>query len=292
MQIGFIGIGQMGAGMARNLLRAGHRVAVYNRRREKAEALVPDGARVTDSPADACRDAEAVITMLADDTAVDQVVFAEDGLASALVRGATHISSSTISTAMSRRLTAEHAKHQQAYLSAPVFGRPEAAANKQLLVVAAGPQELFDRFRQVLDAIGRQTFFVGAEPWRANAVKLCGNFMIASMLEAFGEAYATLRKASVEPHSFLEIMSALFNSPVYANYGRIVADRRFEPAGFALRLGLKDVQLVLQASEELAAPMPLASLIHDHLLAAMAHGQAERDWSSVALVAARNAGLD
>jgi len=278
--------------MARNLLRAGHGVAVYNRSREKAEALVGEGARLAHSVADACRDAEAAITMLADDTAVEQAVLAKDGVASGLAKGSAHISCSTISTAMSRRLTAEHAKHEQGYLSAPVFGRPEAAASKQLLVVAAGNRELFDRFRPVLDSMGRQTFFVGAEPWQANAVKLCGNFMIASMLEAFGEAYATLRKSGVEPHSFLEIMSALFNSPVYSGYGRIVADRKFEPAGFALRLGLKDVRLVLQAAEEVAAPMPLASLIHDHLLAAMAHGQAEQDWSSVALVAARNAGLD
>ncbi|HLK19633.1 MAG TPA: NAD-binding protein [Bryobacteraceae bacterium] len=139
--------------------------------------------------------------------------------------------------------------------------------------------------------MGRQTFIVGAEPWQANATKVCGNFMIASMLEAFAEAFATLRKAGVAPHSFLEIMNALFASPVYAGYGRLIADGKFEPVGFALRLGLKDVRLALQTAEECSAPMPFASVIHDQLVNAMAHGQAEQDWASLAKVAARNAGL-
>jgi 3-hydroxyisobutyrate dehydrogenase-like beta-hydroxyacid dehydrogenase len=159
-------------------------------------------------------------------------------------------------------------------------------------VVAAGPPELVEHCRPLFDAVGRQTFAVGSDPSQANAVKLCGNFMIAATLEAFGEAFATVRKAGVPPHDFLEVMSALFGSPVYANYGRIIADERFDPAGFALRLGLKDARLVLQAAEELAAPMPLASLIRDHFLSAMAHGQAELDWSSVTRVAARNAGIE
>jgi 3-hydroxyisobutyrate dehydrogenase-like beta-hydroxyacid dehydrogenase len=291
MKIGFIGLGQMGSGMARNLLRAGHEVTVYNRSREKAEALSKDGASVVDSLADACRDAEAVFTMLADDPAVEQVVFGEKGLASALAKNAVHISSGTISTALARRLAAEHAQRGQSYLSAPVFGRPEAAEGKKLLVVVAGRQQLVERFGPLFDAVGRQTFIVGAEPWQANALKLCGNFMIASMLESFAEAFATLRKAGVSPRAFLEIMSTLFGSPVYSNYGRLIVEDNFEPAGFALRLGLKDVRLVLQTAEECAAPMPLASLIHDQLISAMAHGQADQDWSSVAKVAARNAGL-
>jgi len=281
----------MGSGMARNLLRAGHELVVFNRSRDKAEALVASGARVADSPAGACRESEAVMTMVADDRALEQIVFGDDGIASALPSGAIHISSSTISTALAKRLDAEHHQRGQKYLSAPVFGRPEAAASKNLLVVAAGPPELVERCRPLFDAIGRQTFVVGSDPWQANAAKLCGNFMIAAMLEAFGEAFATLRKAGVPPHAFLEIMTALFGSPVYANYGRLVADEKFSPAGFALRLGLKDVRLVLETADESAAPMPLASLIRDHLISAMAHGQADLDWSSIARVAARNAGI-
>jgi 3-hydroxyisobutyrate dehydrogenase-like beta-hydroxyacid dehydrogenase len=282
----------MGSGMARNLLRAGHEVVVFNRSREKAEALIADGARGADSPADACRASEAVMTMLADDRAVEQVVFGENGIAGALANGAVHISCSTISIALARRLAAEHQRRGQKYLSVPVFGRPEAAASKNLLVVAAGPPEVVERCRPLFDAIGRQTFVVGPDPSQANAAKLCGNFMIAAMLEAFGEAFATLRKADVPPHAFLEIMSALFGSPVYANYGRLIADQKFEPAGFALRLGLKDARLVLEAAEEFAAPMPLASLIRDHFLSAMAHGQADLDWSSFTRVASRNAGIE
>jgi 3-hydroxyisobutyrate dehydrogenase-like beta-hydroxyacid dehydrogenase len=292
MKIGFIGMGRMGAGMARNLLRVGNELTVYNRSRDKAEALAKDGARVADSPADACRDADAVFTMLADDSAVEHVVFSEKGIASALPKNAVHISCSTISTALARRLDTEHSTRGQGCLSVPVFGRPEAAEDKKLLVIVAGNHALVERCGPLFDAIGRQTFVIGAEPWQANAVKLCGNFMIASMLEAFAEAFATLRKADVGSHAFLEIMSTLFGSPVYSNYGRLIADGKFEPVGFALRLGLKDVRLMLQTAEECAAPMPLASLIHDHFVSAMAHGQADQDWASVAKVAARSAGLE
>jgi 3-hydroxyisobutyrate dehydrogenase-like beta-hydroxyacid dehydrogenase len=282
----------MGSAMARNLLRAGHEVVVFNRSRDKAEALAADGARVADTPAAVCSGSEAVMTMLADDHAVDQVVFGENGIASTLPAGAAHISCSTVSIALARRLAAEHTRRGQKYLSVPVFGRPEAAESKNLLVIAAGPADLVERFRPLFDAIGRQTFVVGSDPSQANAVKLCGNFMLAATLEAFGESFATLRKAEVAPHTFLDLMTALFGSPVYANYGRIIADQNFEPAGFALRLGLKDVRLVLEAAEEFAAPMPLASLIRDQFLSAMAHGQADQDWSSIARAPARTSGLE
>ena len=220
-----------------------------------------------------------------------KVVFGADGLLEVLAKDAVHISHGTISTALARRLTREHAAKAQGYLSVPVFGRPEAAEAKRLLVVAAGEAGLIDRCRPLFDAVGRQTFVAGDEPWQANAVKLCGNFMIASMLESFGEAFATLRKAAVPPGMFLDIMNALFASPVYLNYGRAIAEEKFEPAGFGLRLGLKDVRLALATAEECSAPMPIASLLRDHFLDAIAHGQGEMDWSSVARVAARNAGL-
>jgi 3-hydroxyisobutyrate dehydrogenase-like beta-hydroxyacid dehydrogenase len=284
MNVAFIGLGNMGSAMARNLLRAGHQLTVYNRTREKAEAI---GARVAASPA-ACRECDAVITMLADDSAVEEVFFGSDGLLSSLRPDTIHISSSTISTALARRLAAAHT----ATVSAPVFGRPEAAESRKLLVVAAGRPALVESCRPLFDAIGRATFVAGAEPWQANALKLCGNFMIASVLETFGEAFATLRKANVDPHLFLEVMNSLFASPVYAAYGRMAADQQFEPAGFALRLGLKDVRLALQTAEECVSPMPLASLLRDRFLDAMAHGQESLDWSSIAKVSARGAGLE
>ena len=291
MKVGFVGLGNMGMGMARNLVRAGHQVSVYNRSRGKAETLVAEGGRAAVSLADACHDSEAVFTMLSDDAAVEGVVLGEGGLAMSLADNAAHISASTISTALARRLAAEHAARGQGFLSAPVFGRPEAANAGNLLVVAGGDSAQIERFRPLFEAMGRQTFFAGTEPWQANAVKLCGNFMIAAMLEAFSEAFANLRKAKVDPDVFLDAVSALFGSPVYANYGRIIAEERFTPAGFALRLGLKDVRLVLEAAQECEAPMPMASLIRDQLLSAMAQGQADLDWSSVAKVSARNAGL-
>jgi 3-hydroxyisobutyrate dehydrogenase-like beta-hydroxyacid dehydrogenase len=291
MNIAFIGLGQMGTGIARNLLRAGHRVTAYNRTREKAEALAADGALVAASPADACRDADAAMTMLSDDAAVEQTVTAANGIAAALPASAAHLSCSTISTALARRLALVHAARGQGYLSTPVFGRPDAAEAKKLLVVAAGAPDLLQRFAPLFDAIGRQTFLAGAEPWQANAVKLCGNFMLASMLETFGEAFATLRKAGIDPHLFLDTMNALFASPVYAGYGRVIADQQFAPAGFAVPLGLKDVRLVLETAQECASPMPIASLVRDQLLSALAQGQAELDWASVSRVSARSAGL-
>ncbi len=281
--------------MARNLLRAGHNVALYNRSREKAEALAASvgygAARVAGTPAEACCEADVVMTMLADDPAVEQVVFANDGIAEGLKRDGIHLSHSTISTSLARRLTDEHAARNQGYLSIPVFGRPEAAETKKLAVVAAGPADLIERCRPLFDAIGRHTFVVGKEPWQANVVKLCGNFMVVSIIEAFGEIFATLKKAGVEPAAFLEIMDGLMTPQAIGRYGHIIAEDQFEPAGFALRLGLKDVRLMLAAAEECAAPMPLASLVHDQLLSALANGQGEMDWSSVARVSARNAGL-
>jgi 3-hydroxyisobutyrate dehydrogenase-like beta-hydroxyacid dehydrogenase len=290
MTLAFIGLGHMGAGMARSLLRAGHQVAVYNRTREKAEALAPEGAQVAASPADACRDCEAAITMLADDHAAETVVFGQDGMAGALGHG-THISSSTISTALARRFTVEHQKRGQDYLSAAVFGRPDAAEAGQLVVVTAGAADVVERFRPVLDALGRKTVVAGVEPWQANAAKLCGNFMLASLLETYGEAFATLRKAGVDLHVFLEAVNALFGSPVYANYGRMIADEEFGSAGFALKLGFKDLRLVLETAVECASPMPLASLVRDQFLSAVAQGDGDLDWSAMTRVAARNAGL-
>ncbi len=183
---------------------------------------------------------------------VEQTVTAANGIAAALPASAAHLSCSTISTALARRLALVHAARGQGYLSTPVFGRPDAAEAKKLLVVAAGAPDLLQRFAPLFDAIGRQTFLAGAEPWQANAVKLCGNFMLASMLETFGEAFATLRKAGIDPHLFLDTMNALFASPVYAGYGRVIADQQFAPAGFAVPLGLKDVRLVLETAQECA----------------------------------------
>jgi 3-hydroxyisobutyrate dehydrogenase-like beta-hydroxyacid dehydrogenase len=291
MKLGFVGIGRMGFGMARNLLGAGHEVSVYNRTRERAEALARDGATVVDSPAAACRGAEAVFTMISDDAALRDVVRGETGILHALERGGVHISASTVSTACAREMAALHAEAGQGFLSACVWGRPAVAEAGKLIAMAAGPAELLERFRPLLGAFSRAVFIAGHEPWQANAAKLCGNFMIAGMMEAFSESFATLRKCNVQPQPFLDAMVELFGSALYANYGKLIVEERFEPAGFALKLGLKDAGLTLDTARECASPMPMASLVRDRLLAAFAQDGGEADWTSVARVSAREAGL-
>jgi 3-hydroxyisobutyrate dehydrogenase-like beta-hydroxyacid dehydrogenase len=291
MKLAFIGLGQMGSAIAGNLLKAGHDVTVFNRTREKAEALARQGATVADSPNHAASQCEAVFTMLADDSAVTDVVFGSEGIASSLPQGSMHISLSTISVAMARNLASQHAALHQDYLSAPVFGRPDAAEAKRLLVITAGNGASIERVRGLLDAIGRHTYVAGNEPWQANLIKLNGNFMLAAMMETFGEVFATIRKAGVDHHVFYEIMSELFGSPVYKGYGAAIANEQFEPAGFALKLGLKDIRLGLEAASEFNVAMPFASVLRDHFLSAIAHGQDQLDWSSVGMIPARMAGL-
>lgn len=281
----------MGAAMAQNLLRAGHEVTVYNRSREKAQPLEQQGARVADTPADASRNVDAIFTMLPDDRAVEEVTFGRDGILAGLGEGATHISSSTISINAARCLTEEHQKVGRTFVTATVFGRPEAAEAKQLLVLAAGKPALLERYAAVFEAIGRRTFQIGDEPWHANLFKVFGNFMIATVLETFGETFAGVRKADLDHRQFLEIMNELFGSPVYKNYGNAIANEQFLPAGFALKLGFKDVRLALEAAAELDAPLPIASVVRDQFISALAHGQEQMDWSSVALSAARSAGI-
>ena len=291
MNIGFIGLGNMGVAMARNLLRAGYNLTVYNRSQEKAEGLRGEGATVAGSPAETSRRAEVVFSMLADDVAAKEVTLGENGIASGLGNGQLHVSCSTISVALAKQLASEHAAKGQRYVSCPVFGRPDAAEAKKLVTVLAGDAAAIDQVRPLLDAMGRATFVAGTEPWQANLFKLCGNFMLASMVETFGEAFATLRQAGADHHAFFQAITEVFGSPVYKNYGGMIIDEKFEPAAFPLKLGFKDLRLALEAAQELNVPMPVASAVRDQYLSAMAHGQGQLDWSSVALVPARNAGL-
>jgi 3-hydroxyisobutyrate dehydrogenase-like beta-hydroxyacid dehydrogenase len=289
MKLAFIGAGNMGSPMARNLLRAGHHVTMYNRTRAHIEPLRQEGAELAESPADTARDVDALITMLADDAAVEQ---AAQGFQEALAPGAIHLGMSTIGVACSKRLAELHAARGQIYVAAPVFGRPVAAAAAKLWIVAAGPPESIARCQPVFDALGRGTSVVGADPWLANAVKLSGNFLIAAALESMGEAFALVRKSGVDAGQFLEIVNnALFNSPLYGGYGAAIANEQFEPAGFKLRLGFKDLRLVQEAAESAAVPMPLAGVLRDRYLAAMARGEGDLDWAAIARIAAVQAGL-
>jgi 3-hydroxyisobutyrate dehydrogenase-like beta-hydroxyacid dehydrogenase len=291
MDIGLIGLGSMGTGVAKSLLRAGHRLTVYNRTRERAEALRKDGATVASSVADACR-GEAVLTMLADDAAVEAVVIGENGILKSLPRGYAHISLSTISVALSDRLTAEHSRVGQEFIASPVFGRPEAAEAAKLAVVAAGPKVAVERFKAVLEAMGPKLVVIGEQPSKANVVKLTGNFLIASVLESLGEALAFARKSGVDATALLDFLtSTLFNAPVYKTYGGLIVEGKHDHVGFALPLGFKDVRLVMQAAEAKTVPMPIASVLHDGFVQALARGYEHMDWSVIGQVAAEDAGL-
>lgn len=290
MEVGFIGLGSMGIPMARNLLKAGHTLKVYNRTRSRAEALAGDGATVVDTPGAACA-AGVVASMLGDDAAVEAVVFGEHGVAAGLPSGGVHLSHSTISIALSRRLAEAHLERGQHFVAAPVFGRPEAAQAAKLVVVAAGPAQAVERLRPLLEAIGRKLHVIGTDAPSANVVKLGGNFLIASMLETLGESFALMRKSGVAPATFLEISGSFFQSPVIENYGKIIVEQRYSPAAFTPHLGLKDTRLVLAAGDEVGAPMPIASLVRDNLISGIAQGMGHLDWSSIARVAALRAGL-
>lgn len=292
MKIGFIGLGNMGQAMARNLCGAGHTVSVHNRTRSRAEELEAEGAIVVDTPADACR-GDVVITMLSDDHAVEEVVLGDGRFISAFSPETVHVSMSSISANLSKRLAEAHSKTGGAYVAAPVFGRPDAAAEGKLFVLAAGSPELVEKCMPVFDILGQKTFIVGENPWDANIVKLSGNFLVASLIESLGESLALIRKSGIDQDKFLDVLtSSLFTAPVYKTYGKIMLREDYEPAGFKLPLGLKDIKLALSAAEDLDMPMPVASLIHDQFLTAISRGYRELDWSSLALLSAENAGLE
>ena len=291
MKVGFIGLGHMGAAMAGSLLQAGHEVSVYNRTPGKAQGLVDRGAHLVASVADTCR-GDAVITMLADDEAVEWIVFREGGVLQSLGQRTIHVSMSTISVALCERLADVHATAGQRFVAAPVFGRPDAAAQGKLFIVAAGVPDVIDVCMPLFEAMGQKTIPIGEVPQAASLVKLSGNFLIASVLEALSEAMALIRKAGIDPHRYFELLtSTLFTGPVFTNYGGLIADQRFQPAGFAAPLGEKDIRLTLAAAEKLRVPMPLASLVHDRLQTLIARGGAQLDWSAIGQLAAIDAGL-
>lgn len=290
MRIGFIGLGNMGSGMAANLVKSGHQVIAYNRSQDKVDALAARGAVAARSVAEASS-ADIVFTMLANDEAVEAVTFGDGGVIASLRSGGIHVSSSTISVALCERLTAAHADAGQGFVAAPVFGRPDAAEAAKLFVVAAGEGARVEEVSPALDAIGQRTFVVSDQPKAASLVKLTGNFLIASVVEALGEAMALVAKGGVDKHQYLEILtSTLFGAPVYKMYGGLIADEKFVPPGFATTLGQKDIRLVLAAAEELNVPLPIASLLRDRLLTLLANGGADLDWSAVGALASWEAG--
>lgn len=289
MRIAFLGLGSMGRPMARNLAASDHTLVVWNRTREKTESV--GGADVAETPAAAGDGADLVITMLTGDEAVEAVTFGDDGILGALESGAVHASMTTISAAMSRRLAIAHREAGQRYVAAPVFGRPDAAENAALWIVAAGDPAAVDACRPAFDRLGQGVIEAGDDPERANVMKLAGNFMLASAIEAMAEAYALVRSHGLDTALFHETMAErLFGSAIYQNYGAMIEARDYEPAGFQLTHGLKDVRFALDAADEGRVPMPLASLLHDRLLSAVARGWDGLDWAALGRVAAADAG--
>jgi 3-hydroxyisobutyrate dehydrogenase-like beta-hydroxyacid dehydrogenase len=292
MRIGFIGLGRMGVGMAGRLVDAGHTLAVYNRTAQRGEKLRDRGAVLAETPEAAARGAEVVFTMLADDPAVEQVVFAADGILAAMDNNAVHVSASTISVSLARRLMAAHARAGQRYVSTPVFGRPDAAAAGRLFVVAGGADDVLAYLQPLFEAIGQRTYRMGTDPSNANLVKLSGNFMLFAAIEALAESFALVRKAGVDVAAFKDLLtSSLFNAPVYHTYGDLLVSANDQNAGFTVPLALKDVRLAIAAAESLRVPMPVASVVHDAFVGAMARGYEHRDQSVLGRVAAENAGV-
>jgi 3-hydroxyisobutyrate dehydrogenase-like beta-hydroxyacid dehydrogenase len=282
----------MGTGIAANLLRAGHIVAVWNRTADKARQLVEAGAVLAASPKAAAADCDVVLTMLADDAALAAVMEGDDGLCAGLKPGALHVSMSTISVSMADHAAAGHRALGQRFLCAPVFGRPEAAAAAKLFIVAAGDASDLKLAEPLFAAVSQRVFCIGETPSAANLVKLCGNFMILSAIESMGEALALAAKGGVAKQQLLDVLlGTLFDSPIYRVYGPILAADKFRPAGFAAPLGLKDMRLAAQSADALRVPMPLLSVLRDHLLQTIAQQGDDIDWSAIALTIAKNAGL-
>ncbi len=295
-EIGFVGLGHMGAAMAANLAAAGHRVIAYVRHADQMDKLVALGLRPTTEFTDlfGC---EVVISMVPDDDAVREVVLGREnagveGLASGLKRGAIHLSMSTISTSTASRLATEHTRHGQGYVAAPVFGNPDAAKARQLYIVAAGAPADVERCQPLFDTLGQRTFVVGAEPSHANLVKLLGNMMSATALEVLGEVVAVALKRGLDPKSFIDVMtSTMFGGRAHKIYGDKIVRQSYAP-GFVLPLVLKDVRLALAEAENAGAPMPSIDVVRDRLITGIARGYADLDWTALGLIAAEEAGLD
>jgi 3-hydroxyisobutyrate dehydrogenase-like beta-hydroxyacid dehydrogenase len=292
MKLGFIGLGLMGRAMARNLMRAGHTISLWDRTPERAEELAREGATHARSPADAARGAEAVLSALSDEHAMNAVVLGDHGAADGagdeplirgLAPGAVHVSLSTISPSFSRRLAEAHRAAGQRYVAVPVVGRPEAAERGELILLAAGDEEALDFCGPLFAVLGKKTHRLGGHAERANAMKLAANLVMAALIEAFGEAYALAESYGLGAGHVLDVLKdSMLRPEVVGDYGERIAKGQFEPAGFRLKLGLKDIDLALGAGEDAALPMPFASVLRDRFLVAMARGLEEMDWSAIA----------
>lgn len=291
-EIGFIGLGGMGSAMAANVRKAGIGMRVYNRTPDKAKALVEGGAVQADTPAGSAQPGGIVVTMLTNDQAVEEMAFGENGFGEVLGEGGVHVSMSTISPEMARRLSERHAAQGTHYVAAPVFGKPDAAAAQKLWIATSGPDAAKARIRSLLDAMGQGVHDFGEDAGAANVVKLCGNFLLGAAIEAMGEAFTLAQKNGIPRQAVYDLFtSTLFACPVYQNYGKLIAAEHYQPIGAVPSLIRKDFGLLLQEAKTSQVPMPLASLVHDRLTAMVAKGREDRDWAGFAQEVSESAGL-
>jgi len=279
MQIAFLGLGKMGVAIARRLLASGHPLTVWNRTEDKARDLAAHGATIASSPAEAVAGADVVFTMLFDDSAHEDVLFGRGAALSAMKAGALHISLSTISVALSERLTAEHARHGQQFVAAPVFGRPNVAEEGRLWIVIAGEEEPVQQARPLLNPLARGISVVGAEPRQAHALKLGGNFLISAMIHSLGEAFVYAEAQGIAPEAFLEAVNqALFQSPFYAAYGKVMLHPPDQP-GATVELGAKDLHLLREAAASRQVRLSLADNLAEIFAEAQKAGLGQTDWA-------------
>ncbi len=278
-KIGFIGLGNMGLPMAKNLIKAGYQLQVYNRTAAKADELDPAEITVCKTPKEAASNVQFVVTMLSEDSVLEEAVSGENGLLKSLKPGAIHISMSTVSPETSVKLDKLHQQNGSCYLTAPVFGRPEAAAAQKLWVCVSGNTSIKEASKPILESMGQGIFDFGEEAGKANVVKIAGNFMIMASMEMMAEAFTLGEKNGIDPKKMADFFgSTLFNAPIYQNYGKLIANKQYEPVGFKAKLGYKDARLALALSQKSEMPMPFAAAVHNRLLTAVAKGWGDRDW--------------
>ena len=291
MKVGFIGLGRMGTAIAGRVLNGDHDLIVYNRTRSKADELEKSGATVAESISEACTGREVVITMLADDASLDEVV--HNGILDSMPKGSIHVPMGTHGVNAMTALDEAHKKAGQVLVATPVLGRPDAAAAGQLGLVPAGPADAVASLAPLFEVIGRRTFAAGTNPAGAASVKLANNMVLGCAIEAMGEGFALTRKHGVDPAVFNEVLTdGLFAAPAYKVYGGIIAKESYDQVGFTTTLGLKDANLMLAAGQAVNVPLPSCNVYRDRLLGAIAHGEGDLDWAVIARDQARSSGIE
>ena len=291
--LAWIGLGNMGLPMARNLHRKGHHVTGYNRTPEKARDLSALGFKVFSSIREALSGQSIVATMLSDDPSVRSVCEGASGLFELLPPKGIHLSFSTLSPTFVEEMTQEHERRGQILISCPVFGRPDRADAATLTIVTAGDREVLALMEDLFQALGSDLFHVGDRPSKANWVKILGNFTLGGLLETLSESLSLGERAGINPETLVEILdTALYHSPVFRGYGNLMATEKWDPAGFRMKLGLKDIRLVLKESDALEVSLPLADLIHSGFISGIHRGYGELDWSALKKVRADDSGRE